>query len=234
MSDSSVDLVLTDIPYDEVNDVFQNGKTPIRNLHKEDADKLTFQLEEFLEEILRVCAGSFYVFCGIGQISSIRNFFFENGLTPRLGIWHKTNPSPMRGQYLWLSGIEACVYAKKPAATFNEHCQVPVWRYPVGSSKRHPTEKPLALFERLVLASSNEGDLVLDPCVGSGTTAVAAMKHGRKWLGIDRNPEYVAMARERIASYSRELYFPWETGYMKEKPAEVETEMDFDVLFGGE
>ncbi|MGH9851797.1 MAG: DNA-methyltransferase, partial [Blastocatellia bacterium] len=62
----------------------------------------------------------------------------------------------------------------------------------------HPTQKPEALMERMIRASSNEGDLVLDPFVGSGTTCRVADALGRKWIGIDLNPEYIEMSERRI------------------------------------
>jgi site-specific DNA-methyltransferase (adenine-specific) len=71
-----------------------------------------------------------------------------------------------------------------------------------GSSKEkigHPSQKPIALIHQLIAASTREGDSVLDPFLGSGTTAAAAQKLGRRWLGIESNPRYVEMAKERIA-----------------------------------
>jgi site-specific DNA-methyltransferase (adenine-specific) len=78
-----------------------------------------------------------------------------------------------------------------------------VWEIPAVinvSAERtgYPTQKPLALLERIVAASSNEGDLVLDPYCGSGTTLVAAQKLGRRWIGIDVNQEAVEVAVKRL------------------------------------
>lgn len=196
----SVQLVLTDIPYGEVNRP-SNG---LRNLMKGDADIKTFELSPFLAECLRVCSGSFYIFCGTEQVSEIRHTLCFAGLTTRLGIWEKSNPSPMNGQHNWLSGIECCVYGKKRGATFNEHCKNSVWKYPCVHRKRHPTEKPLALCEYLIAASSNPGDVVLDPCLGSGTVAVAAQKLGRHYIGIELNPDYCRIAEERIYAVTKE------------------------------
>lgn len=67
----------------------------------------------------------------------------------------------------------------------------------------HPTQKPEALMKRIILASSNENDLVLDPFVGSGTTCVAAKMLGRKWIGIDVNPGYIDISRERLRKEAR-------------------------------
>lgn len=63
----------------------------------------------------------------------------------------------------------------------------------------HPTQKPVALFEYLIRTYTNEGEVVLDNCIGSGTTAVAAINTGRQFIGIEREPEYVEIANKRIA-----------------------------------
>jgi len=64
----------------------------------------------------------------------------------------------------------------------------------------HPTQKPLEIIERMVLASAPPGGLVLDPFMGSGTTAAAALRHGRRFIGFEINPEYHAIARQRVAA----------------------------------
>ena len=71
----------------------------------------------------------------------------------------------------------------------------------------HPTQKPEKLIAKLILASSNPGDLVFDPFVGSGTTAVTAKKLGRHYVGIEREKEYVALALKRLelAGENREI-----------------------------
>lgn len=63
---------------------------------------------------------------------------------------------------------------------------------------KHPTQKPLALLERIVLASSNKGDIILDPFTGSSTTGLAAVKHGRKFIGIDLEKEYLDLSKKRF------------------------------------
>ena len=122
----------------------------------------------------------------------------DHGLSTRLCIWEKTNPSPMNGQYIWLSGVECCVYGKKRGATFNEHCKNSVWRYPTVRSKVHPTQKSLELFKYLIRTSSNTGDLVLDPCCGSGTTAEAAVLENREFIVNDIVAEYAQATKDRI------------------------------------
>lgn len=63
---------------------------------------------------------------------------------------------------------------------------------------KHPTQKPLYLLERIILASTREGDLIMDCFCGSGTTGVACKLLGRKFIGIDNNPEFIALAKERL------------------------------------
>lgn len=194
MEKKSVDLLLTDIPYNEVNRK-DNG---LRKLDKGVADDAEFDLEETLKQFMRITRGSIYVFCGIEQVSYIKKTFRENGLSTRLIIWEKTNPSPMNGQSIWLSSVECCVYGKFPKATFNEHCKGTVLRFPCGRSKIHPTQKPTALFNKIVEVSSNEGDIVFDPFMGSGTAGESAISLGRKFIGCELDPEYFKLAKERI------------------------------------
>ena len=201
LPDKCVDLVLTDIPYGEVN----RDCNGLRELDKADADVVLFDLSELTEELERVCRGSVYVFCGTEQVSILRHNFVEYGLSTRLIIWEKTNPSPMNGQYIWLSGIECCVFARNKNATFNGHCRNTVLRYPCGSSILHPTEKPLAMFEDIIKTSSKEGDLVLDPFLGSGTTAVACYRTRRDFIGIEISPEYCETARKRLQAEKDKL-----------------------------
>ena len=193
LQNNSVTMTLTDIPYGVVN---RNGG--LRLFDKSDADQETFDLSSFLEEVERVTAGSIYIFCSTEQVSLIRQFLAARKLTTRLCVWEKTNPSPVNGQYHWLSGIELCVYGRKKKATFNEHCKNTVFRYPSVRRKLHPTEKPFDLISRLILASSEEGDVIFDPCVGSGTTCAAAKALDRQFIGFELNAIYVAYAQQRV------------------------------------
>lgn len=198
MEDNSVDLVLTDIPYGEVN----RDSNGLRNLNKENADILTFDLYEFLDEVYRICRGTIIIFCGQGQFSYIQIYFDnkqkKNKGTVRQIIWRKTNPSPMNGQHIYLSGIENAVWFKKRGGTFNAHCKNTVFDYPCGRSKLHPTEKNHDLLKELILDNSNEGDIVFDPCMGSGSHGVVAIENGRQFIGVELNSEYFAIAEARL------------------------------------
>lgn len=109
MESNSVNLTLTDIPFGKVN----RNDNGLRNLNKENADVITFKLKEFLLEVYRITSGTIIIFCSKEQISEIYDFFNEKQIkklgTVRQIIWEKTNPSPMNGQYIYLSGIENAV-----------------------------------------------------------------------------------------------------------------------------
>lgn len=198
MPDECVDLTLTDIPYGEVN----RDSNGLRTLDKEVADVMTFNMQEFLTELYRVTKGTIIIFCGKEQLSEIHKFFSDkqkkNKGTVRQLIWKKSNPSPMNGQHIYLSGIENAVWFKKRGGTFNAHCKNTVFEYPCGRSKLHPTEKNHDLLKELILDNSNEGDVVFDPCSGSGSHLLVAKENNRQWLGVELNREYFNIASERV------------------------------------
>nr|DAK75249.1 MAG TPA: adenine-specific methyltransferase [Caudoviricetes sp.] len=198
MPDGCVDLTLTDIPYGEVN----RDSNGLRTLDKEEADVMTFNMQEFLTELYRVTKGTIIIFCGKEQLSEIHKFFSDkqkkNKGTVRQLIWKKSNPSPMNGQHIYLSGIENAVWFKKRGGTFNAHCKNTVFEYPCGRSKLHPTEKNHDLLKELILDNSNEGDIVFDPCSGSGSHLLVAKENNRQWLGVELNREYFNIASERV------------------------------------
>lgn len=199
-----IDLVVTDIPYSVTNARLDFG---LRNMRKGKADELDFKIENLLGKLVKTCNGSIYIFCSTEQVSFIRKFLDDEGWTTRLGVWEKTNPSPANGEYLWLSSIETCVFARKSkryggAPTFNLNCETPVWRFPVSNKTKHPTEKPIELFEYLIEASSNENDIVLDPFMGSGTTCIASEKKNRRWIGIEKNLSFYNMSVRRMIKKS--------------------------------
>ena len=194
----SIDLVLTDIPYNVVNRE-DNG---LRKLDKENADILTFDLINFLEQLYDKAKSTIIIFCGKEQISIIHSYFNDKQKkgkgTVRQLIWEKSNPSPMNGQHIYLSGVENAIWFKKRGGTFNAHCKNTVFKYPIGRSKLHPTEKNHLLLQELILDNSNENDLILDPCMGSGSTGVVALQNNRNFIGMELNENYFNIAENRI------------------------------------
>ena len=195
VSDNCVDFTLTDIPYDAVS----RSSNGLRNLDKGKADILTFDLQEFLESVLRITKNSVCIFCGKEQFSFIYDFFAKQKGTVRPIIWEKSNPSPMNGQYLYLSGIEMGVWFKKSGAkVFNAHCKNTVFKYPNGRSKLHPTEKNHDLLKDLIFDNTNENDIVFDPCMGSGSHGIVSIQNQRRFVGIELDENYFNIAKKRI------------------------------------
>src|SRR3972149_5639853 len=138
-------------------------------------------------------------------------------------VWIKTNPMPNFRGVRFTNAHETLIWASKSKGakyTFNHHAMKALnddlqrrsdWLLPVCSGaerlkvdgkKAHSTQKPEALLYRLLLASSQPGDLVLDPFFGSGTTGVVAKKLHRNWIGIEMDQNYIAIAQDRIDQQS--------------------------------
>ncbi len=217
--DSSIKLIATDPPYNLSKDY---GKSKDSLAFDE---YLEFS-RQWLKEAKRVLTddGSIYIFMGMRYISYIYIILEQElGMTFNSWItWHYTQGigktrgfSPRHDDILF--------FTKHPASfTFNlDDIRVPqkyyrhannmsganpgnVWEfshvhYCNRNRRNHPTQKPEALFERIILASSNAGDMVLDPFMGSGTSLRVCQQLNRNAVGIDINPDYKAMTDERLS-----------------------------------
>lgn len=190
-------LTLTDIPYGGVN-FSCNG---LRKLDKGKANETTFDLLDFLKEVYRVTKGTIIIFLGLEQLTDTFNYFLDKQRakegTVRQLIYEKTNPSPMNGQHVYLSGIENAIWFRKRNATFNSRCKNTVFKYPSGRSKLHPTEKNHELIRELILDNSNVGDVVFDPCAGSGAHCLVAKEENRHFIGLEIDKGYFEIASQR-------------------------------------
>jgi site-specific DNA-methyltransferase (adenine-specific) len=143
-------------------------------------------------------------------------------------VWFKPNGAPNLGGRSFAASHETIIWAsveRKARHTFN-YLDMKKGRFPEDSIKKqdkqmrsvwsipntparekthgkHPTQKPLALLERLVMACTKPGDVVLDPFAGSGTTGVAAVSLGRSFIGFENRSEYSTLARRRIRSITK-------------------------------
>lgn len=105
-------------------------------------------------------------------------------------------------------------------SNFWDDLSVPYWS--MAENTAHPTQKPEKLLAKLILASSNEGDMVFDPFLGSGTTSVTAKKLGRHYVGIEMNPQYCAWAEKRLEMASQDKSIQgYEDGVFWERNARV-------------
>jgi modification methylase len=159
--------------------------------------------------------GSYHNIFRLGAAIQDLGFWIQNDI-----VWRKTNPMPNFRGKRFTNAHETLVWAgrdRKARVTFNYEAMKALnddlqmrsdWLLPICSGperlrdgagrKAHPTQKPEALLYRVLLASTNPGDLVLDPFFGTGTTGAAAKRLGRRWLGIEREAAYAAAARARI------------------------------------
>ncbi len=165
--------------------------------------------------------GSYHNIFRVGRILQDLGFWILNDI-----IWRKSNPMPNFRGRRFTNAHETLIWAaKSPTAkgyrfnyealkAGNEDCQVRSdWIFPLCTGaerlkdarghKTHPTQKPEALLSRILLATSQPGDLVLDPFLGSGTTAAVAKKLGRSFVGIERDEAYARAATSRIAAVER-------------------------------
>lgn len=158
--------------------------------------------------------GTYHNIYRLGAALQDLGFWFLNDV-----VWIKTNPMPNFRGVRFTNAHETLIWASKRKGaryTFNHHAMKGLndglqmrsdWHFPlcngserlkVGGKKAHATQKPEALLYRVLLASSQPGDVVLDPFFGSGTTGAVARKLHRRWIGIEKDPAYVRLARERI------------------------------------
>jgi site-specific DNA-methyltransferase (adenine-specific) len=199
MEDFEIDLVIADFPYQEVSkndkgrDKYKGG---IRDIKKGEADVLIGKYMKITREIQNISKRGF-IFCGIEQLSEIYSYLDDLNVT-RQCCWIKDNPSPLNGKKNYLSTIENIVFFKRHSVSVNIDCKRSIFNYPVGSSNRHPTEKPIKLITEMLGDMTKEEDLIYDPFMGSGTTAVACERLNRRWIGSEISEEYCEVARERI------------------------------------
>jgi len=160
--------------------------------------------------------GSYHNIFRVGSILQDLGFWILNDV-----IWRKSNPMPNFKGARFTNAHETLIWAARsrgPRYTFNYDAMKMAndelqmrsdWTLALctgeerikgaDGQKAHPTQKPEALLHRVLVASSKPGDLVVDPFFGAGTTGAVAKRLGRRFIGIEREPTYVAIARERIA-----------------------------------
>jgi modification methylase len=159
--------------------------------------------------------GSYHNIFRLGYIMQDMGFWILNDI-----IWRKSNPMPNFKGTRFQNAHETLIWAGKSRdsrvtfnydalKTFNEDKQMRSdWVIPLctggerlkdeAGRKAHPTQKPESLLHRVLLATTNPGDLVLDPFSGTGTTAAAAKRLGRNYIGLEREDAYVRLSRARL------------------------------------
>ena len=168
--------------------------------------------------------GSYHNIFRIGKMMQDLGYWFLNDV-----IWVKTNPMPNFRGVRFTNAHETLIWAskqKKSKYKFNYHAMknlnegrqmrsdwiIPLCTGPerlkINGKKAHSTQKPEALLYRIIVSSSNPGDIILDPFFGTGTTGVVAKKLFRSWIGIEQDPTYVKLAQERIDTVENKDFDP--------------------------
>ncbi len=217
-------MIFADPPYFLSNGgiTCQSGRMVKVDKGEWDKSKGAERNHEFNLEWLRRCqrvlkpngslwvTGTQHVIFSVGYAMQQLGFKILNEIT-----WEKPNPPPNLSCRYFTHSTETVIWAARSAKarhTFNYRVMrqlnggkqmKTVWKIkaPGAAEKKfgkHPTQKPVELVERCLLASSNPGDLVLDPFVGAGTSAVAALKTGRKCIGIDLDPASIQLGLKRV------------------------------------
>jgi site-specific DNA-methyltransferase (adenine-specific) len=223
IASASVDLIFADPPYFLSNDgvTCQSGRMVSVNKGGWDRLESVGAMHEFNRAWLQACrvalqpngtiwvSGTRHVIYSVGFAMQELGFKLLNDIT-----WEKPNPPPNLSCRYFTHSTETVLWAARDAkskhkfnyklmrATNGDRQMKSVWQFtaPTGMEKHfgaHPTQKPLALLSRIIEASSNEGDLVIDPFVGSGTTGIAATRLKRRFVGIDTEAEFLDLAIKR-------------------------------------
>jgi DNA modification methylase len=202
--DKSVDLVLTDPPYNASNSNigFKNGYKTINETWDKDFNPLEFMMEA--DRIIKE-GGSIIAFCSyhtLGCYLNIKHLNFRVKIQQILHWEHVTALPAIAKVYTPV--IEYAVWFSTPKYIFNKkYAERNVLRfkksYQVEGKLPHPSVKPISLIKKLLDVHSNQESIVLDPFLGSGTTAVACKELGRKFIGIEKEQKYCDIANRRLA-----------------------------------
>lgn len=212
INDESIDLILTDIPYNisKKNGLGGYDKKNNRNRTGIDFGEWDYGFDvktlTILQKKLKK-TGSIVIFSAFEQLSELIETFDECILKDKL-VWQKTNPFVRNRDRRYISNIEFCSwFVKGNGWTFNRQVnpyESSVLVYPSesggGQVRYHPTQKNLKMIEYLLKIHSNEGDLILDPFMGGGTTGVACKLNNRNFVGIEIDNEYFKISQNRITN----------------------------------
>jgi len=231
--DESIDLIITDPPYKISIEGNKIIRTYVHDNWKRRSDigldfgewdrqwkddKEYFEwVAAWFSECVRVMkkGGWIYIF-----FDKQKTGYFDLFLAPYFGIksrtiyvWVKTNPVPSFRKVNWNSGTEHIWVGSKGGSklkNFKEQKYMAnYFLFPNASSYKeteHPTEKPVDLINHLIEVNSNINDIVLDPFLGSGSTAVACKMLNRRFIGIEINKEYCEMAQRRLEHVPESLF----------------------------
>ena len=210
--DGTIDLCVTDPPYlieTQGGGIYtQEDKQYVKELN----DIKDGFRTEILDELCRVMKRiNIYIFCSQKQIIPLTDYFVtKRGCNWNLLSWHKDNPVPACGNKYLTDTEYLLFFRQKGVKLYGNFDTKRTWfNTPLNQSDKekwgHPTIKPLSIVRTLVFNSSVEGQTVLDPFMGSGTTAIACIKERRHFIGFELSKEYFDKAVRRIKAEQAQL-----------------------------
>lgn len=214
MADGSVDCIVSDPPYvvgtTGAGMYKQDDKRYVKEL--EAADIVDGFSTEILDEMCRLMkAINVCLFCSQKQIIPLLDYFVKGkGCNYNLLSWHKSNPIPACGNK-YITDTEFVLFFREKGVKVygTTETKKTWWVTPLNVTDKqkygHPTCKPESIVECLIKNHSQEKDVVLDPFIGSGTTAIAALKNKRHFIGFEIDATYYTMASRRIEAEQSQL-----------------------------
>jgi len=224
IENESVDLILTDPPFNLGSFMHKRGTNLVKMRENQFAyagwdnleyDEWLMKMSAFFKQSNRILRkrGSLLLFMSLMKIESIINLAEENNFYYKtVGIWHKTNPMPRNMNLHFVNSTEAWVYFVNEGTTGTFNNDSKVLHDFIESSLttknekkfgKHPTQKPLSVLNHFTKVLSNEGDVVCDPFMGSGSTGVSCEINNRKFLGIELEKEYYDISKNRIQDIAK-------------------------------
>ncbi len=225
MPENSVDMIFADPPYFLSSDGITCSGGKMVSVNKGDWDK-KISIEEkhkFNRKWIKLCykvlkdngtiwiSGTLHNIYSIGMALEQEGFKIINNIT-----WKKLNPPPNISCRYFVHSTETILWAKKDIKRVRHKFNYDLMRKMNGNKQakdvwetsltkpsekkcgKHPTQKPVAILEKLILASTDEGDLILDPFNGSGTTGIVAHRLKRKYIGIELEKKYLDLTINRL------------------------------------
>jgi DNA modification methylase len=210
--DHSIDLILTDPPYNlnpySTGNIALSWRSDINNdLATWDGEP--FDPAQWLDDFVRILkpTGNLFAFTSYNLLGRWHEVFDPAFDTFQFMVWHKTNPTPKIYRAGFLNSCELIVCLWNKGHTWNFISQKAMHNFiesPVcmGAERvqypKHPTQKPLKVLRHIIEIASKPGDLVYDPFMGVGSTGVAALELGRRFLGVELEKSYFQAAQHRL------------------------------------
>ena len=212
IEDNSIDLILTDPPYNlgkySTGNLKFKGRKEVNN-NIADWDMVDLEPHKIADEFVRILnpQGNLFVFCSYNLIGKWFEALNDKFDTFQFMIWHKTNPTPkfFKNGFLNSCEIIICCWNKGHKWNFtNQRDMHNFFESPICMGRerlkdpKHPTQKPLALLKHIIKIATDENDLVYDPFMGVGSTGEACLNLNRKFQGVELDANYYEATNRRL------------------------------------